>query len=148
MCWFEGRGCSRSLGVMSFGWQSSGSWRSKRLGFRKNTEFRIFYGIPRNTEFRIFTEFRIVTEFRILTEFCTYGIPYPYSSCLCTEFHKDTEFRMYGIPVKHSAKFRRNSVSRNSAGHSSYDSTLCSFYAYFILIFSCHFICSCYVWQV
>ena len=49
--------------------RQAGSWRSKKLGFRKNAEFRYNTEFRKNTEFHKNTAFRWNTEFRKNTEF-------------------------------------------------------------------------------
>ena len=92
----------------------------------------IFFDEIHDTEYRIPAEFRknsVSTEYGIPQyEIPQYGIPYS------AEFRKNTEFRNIRNSVKNtefrnlipaefreqnSAKFRRNSVTRNFAGHSS-----------------------------
>ena len=103
-----------------------------------------------NTEFRYDTEFRKNTEFRIprnsakmrnsvkmrnsaiIRNSAYYGIPYfqrnsvllRNSACYGIPYFLRNSVKYpipyCGIPGKNSAKFRRNSVSRNSAGHSRF----------------------------
>ena len=79
--------------------------------YRRNTEFHTLRKTVIRIPFR--TEFRGIRNSAGINE---YGIPSLRNS---VKFTESVTYHYGGIPENNSVKFQRNSVTRNSAGHSS-----------------------------